>query len=76
MQPCGVGFGWADRTPDLAAFEGWSAGAFFSAGAGANITVFLEGHEVNKMDTVGLLIGTGAGYSIGPLSCRTWAREL
>ena len=73
---CGVGFGWADNTPDLAAFQGWSVGGFFSAGIGANITAFVEGHDASKPDTVGLLIGVGAGFSFGPLGCKTWAIEL
>jgi len=73
---CGVGFGWADNTPDLAAFEGWSYGGFFSAGMGANITAFIEGHDPTSPDTVGMLVGTGAGFSAGPLSCKTWAWEL
>ncbi len=73
---CGVGFGWADNTPDLAAFKGWSVGGFFSAGFGANITAFVEGHDASNPDTIGLLIGGGAGFSVGPLGCKTWAWEL
>ncbi len=73
---CGVGFGWADNTPDLAAFEGWSVGGFFSAGFGATITAFIEGHDASEPDTVGLMIGGGAGFSMGPLGCKTWAWEL
>ncbi len=73
---CGVGLGAAWDTPDLASFHGWGIGGFASGGAGANVTIFAEAHPGHNVDTAGVLVGPGAGFSFGPLVCRTWAWQI
>jgi RHS repeat-associated protein len=69
----GIGFGFANQTPDSDEFKGGSAGAFGYAGIGlGELTGFVEGPNPLRPDSFGILIGPGVGFGGGPLGCNTY----